>query len=168
MKEVELWLCDSPSGNDCTGDWGWSFVAMALVGAGLYVGGGVGYARKTGGGAGAGLAAHPHYRMWQSVHAMVMDGIAFAKGRANGGGGSRGVYERVPLPPDRIGEGETAEGRGSNRKSGRSGAGSSKGRGKSGKKKSSTKHEKMCKPGREAEGGATEEATKGRWVHVPT
>ena len=67
VKVVELWLCTSPSGKctspsdcSCLDPWGWTFVGLLLAGGAVYIGGGIGIARKTRG-ARLELPAHPHY-----------------------------------------------------------------------------------------------------------
>jgi hypothetical protein len=81
---------------DDTGAWGWWFVALVVLGGGLYVGVGAvlgarrrrrGQAPPPPGGRRGGLAAHPHYGWWRSVALLVVDGIAFVRG--SGGGAAR-------------------------------------------------------------------------------
>ena len=62
---------ESSSGN------GWTIVILLTVGAGMYVGGGVGFTRyykKEDNGQPI-LTAHPHYSMWQEVPPLLSDGI---------------------------------------------------------------------------------------------
>ena len=85
--------------------WGSPFLVLLLGTTAAYVGGGVAWGSKAGAG-GRGLAAHPHYRHWEAVHGLVMDGVAFARGgggrrrqhatstRENGGGGRGQPHDR--------------------------------------------------------------------------
>eukprot|EP01052_Picozoa_sp_SAG31_P019417 SAG31_NODE_1413_length_8459_cov_7.720215_9_plen_286_part_00 len=90
------------------GDWGWSFVAVVLSGAAIYVGVGVAWGRRktgtVGSGAGSnnagsgGLAAmlqlrmHAHWPHFVEVGSLVEDGLCFTKSRfgVNGKGGRGG------------------------------------------------------------------------------
>ena len=55
----------------------WLFIALALLGGAVYVGGGVISGGRRGGG--RGLRAHAHYSRWVEVGGLVMDGVAFAR-----------------------------------------------------------------------------------------
>ena len=55
-----------------------------LVGGVLYAGAGFAYNRKVKGA--EGLEALPHQAFWMELRAMVMDGVAFARGGGHGGG----------------------------------------------------------------------------------
>ena len=42
--------------------------------------------RRRGGGTAGWLSAHPHYKRWLELHALVCDGLAYAAGGGKGGG----------------------------------------------------------------------------------
>lgn len=62
---------------------GWTFVAIAVVGCGLYIGGGLLYGSKVGGKSVA-LDSHPHHRQWLELRSLTLDGVAYARGWARG------------------------------------------------------------------------------------
>lgn len=68
------------------GGWGWSFLAMCALASGAYAG--LGVART-------GTASLPHPQLWKEAQALVLDGVAFAKG-----GGARGAREGYSALPD--------------------------------------------------------------------
>jgi hypothetical protein len=70
------------------GAWGALLLGLLLAAGAAYVGGGVAWATKASGQK-RGLAGHPHYRHWEAVHGLVVDGVSFARGggaRRRGGG----------------------------------------------------------------------------------
>jgi hypothetical protein len=156
--------------------WGWTLVGGTLLVSAVYLFGGVVYGRKVGSTT-AGLAAHPHYVRFVAAYGLVMDGVAFARGRGRSAsrGGYRAVDDNAPSRAD----------------GGSSGGGSSA-------QKSAKKTKKMDKRSTKAPRGpvdapraiaspsaastrasgqdpqpaaATARASKagdgGRWVHVP-
>ena len=74
----------------CSSNWGWAFLAVAVVLGALYLGGGVAAGARTG--AGMRLAAHPHYTRWRQLYGLVLDGAQFSQRRAAGGGASTGRH----------------------------------------------------------------------------
>ena len=141
---VELWLW-------VVEPWGWPLIAVLLLAAAAYVGGGVLLAgRRNGavrgsGGLTATLMAHPHWGQWMRVKGMVQDGVNFARGggggmRSSGGGGGGGG-----------GDAATEGGRGGSRSpaKGSSKSSSSKNSGKPSKKEKEKKS-KGAKQSREA------------------
>ena len=65
---------------------GWLFTAFVLLGGGAYLGGGIAYGQRVGGG--KGVRAHPHFSRMVEVGALVMDGLAVVRGGKPRGGGS--------------------------------------------------------------------------------
>eukprot|EP01046_Picozoa_sp_COSAG06_P041777 COSAG06_NODE_5231_length_3624_cov_3.016738_3_plen_338_part_00 len=73
-------------GTGLTRGWGGSFVLLGLLGAGIYLIGGVAYGRAQtvgsshcGDGAGV-LNAHPHWAQWRSLAGLVTDGVHSVRG----------------------------------------------------------------------------------------
>ena len=156
---------DDLSGNfdaECGGAWGMEFVLVFLVGGAAYVAGGVVYGRRTKGGSGPPLEAHPHFEKWQAFRSLTMDGVAFSRARLQGrsGGGSRGsVYERVPEgggEGDRSGRSERVP---EEKKTSKSSKGS-KGSKSSGK--DSGKQSKESKEGKESSPKKSKSSGKGK------
>lgn len=75
--------------------WGWPFVVVLSMAAGLYFGAGTVYRQRVGGA--AGWKALPHAQAWGELRALVADGAAFARsgGRKGGGGGAAPAKERL-------------------------------------------------------------------------
>ena len=61
--------------------WGWTIVGVLVLGSAAYLGAGVAYGQKFGGGKGRGLSAHPHYRQMATLAGLAMDGVAMVRGR---------------------------------------------------------------------------------------
>ena len=70
---------------ECTSTSGWTLVALIVGGGGLYVGIGVLFGAKTGGKPVA-LGSHPHCRQWHELRSLALDGLWYARGRAQGRG----------------------------------------------------------------------------------
>ena len=93
--------------------WGWPLIALLLVGAAAYGGGGVLFAQRVQGrkpagpGAKAALQIHPHAARWREVWALVEDGIAHARGGGGAGRPQRRQGGDEEAPPDST-EGEGA------------------------------------------------------------
>ncbi len=62
---------------------GWTFVAIVVVGVGLYIGGGMLYASQVVGKPVA-LDSHPHHLRWLELRSLTLDGFAYARGCARG------------------------------------------------------------------------------------
>lgn len=62
-------------------DWGTPFLVVLFLGSTLYLGGGALYLKKQGA---TGKDMLPHRRKWQHVHGLVLDGVAFVRGRGRG------------------------------------------------------------------------------------
>lgn len=81
-------------------NWGQGFLMFAAVLGSAYVGGGVVLGSKQGAGQ-AGLKGHPHFKKWVELHAMVQDGVAFARGGKNrqprGCGPAEQIGKEAPL-----------------------------------------------------------------------
>jgi hypothetical protein len=163
-------------GNDSGG---WTLVAGLLLGGVAYLGAGVVYGGRTGGG--AGLAAHPHHEHFVAVQGLVADGLAFARGSKRGGGGGYSAVPSVPRSSSSRGGGTTSESRGSGKspkgKRSRSegGKGSKRRSGEKEERKISTSNAKDASPSAPAQELAAADAAAstasgggGRWVHVPT
>lgn len=78
--------------------WGAVFLIMFVVGAMLYVGGGVGYAVKVKQ-APPSIQAHPHSSLWLQLAGLVRDGAIYAQSQAraklNGAAGGEGEKEAL-------------------------------------------------------------------------
>lgn len=70
---------DYTSGPGChvASGWGWTTLVVLVVGALLYVGGGIGFGMKAQGAA-PGISAHPHLSQWKELNGLVVDGFIFA------------------------------------------------------------------------------------------
>ena len=89
---------------DCGSNWGWVFILMLGVCAGIYVGGGVGYAHKV---KGAPLtpAALPHREFWIAGYGLVCDGAMFTFARVQELRGVDPTKESESQPYEPLGDG---------------------------------------------------------------
>ena len=88
--------CPVSGGQFVGGISGWTFVTYFIMGVGAYVG--LGCAYNIRGGASFGVEAFPHLDFWVTVPGLVVDGIAFARGKVEellGRKKSSGGYEKV-------------------------------------------------------------------------
>ena len=143
--------------------WGWSFLAVCALAGGAYAG--LGVART-------GKAALPHPEFWQEAHALVLDGVAFARG-----GGEKGVtYSAVPdavraserQPPPKKkggGEGSSKERRA---KSGTENAARERKTERPAKAPKKSKAETAAAAAAAAAAASTASGGGGRWVLLPS
>lgn len=149
----------------CTrSSWGWSFLAMCALVSGAYAG--LGMARS-------GTGSLPHPQFWKETHALVLDGVAFARA----GGTKRAGYSLLPNDEHRRGRQPTSK-----KKSKSGGDGGAKerteqcadrmehapARGHTKKSRSATegKPSKEPAPAPTVAPASTTSGSGGRWVHV--
>lgn len=70
-------------------NWGWSFLAIVFLGAGVYVGGGVAVGVRPAAGRARTLPAHPHYSGWLQIYGMAIDGVRLTRSVVGGGGAAK-------------------------------------------------------------------------------
>jgi len=151
-----------------TTGWGLEFLVTFGLACGIYLGGGSAWGARVSGGA-VGVRAHPHWRQWHELHALVRDGVGFAKGR-------KGAREEK-LYVDTTGGEQSPKGKGSKKEKK---AKRTKGSGRRGATQESAGEASAAAaavglPAVAAAAAATAApATSvasgggGRWVHVPT
>jgi hypothetical protein len=172
------------TGRLANSNWGWSFLAVACLGAGIYVGGGVVAGGRVAGQV-RGVQAHPHYSAWLQIYGMVIDGFRLTRSRVHGGGRAT---EAVSEATTRQTDGKVTDSPKSSDKTKRKG----KHKGEHGAKTSTASGRMERKPGDTMSRGnldeslvasasqspstsqetsqsqTTEAGGGGRWVHVPS
>ena len=67
----------------CSANWGIYVLVLAAVAGTLYLGGGVAAGSRQG--RGTGMTAHPHFKLWQELYGLALDGVEFARHARDGG-----------------------------------------------------------------------------------
>ena len=164
---------------DCSA-WGGTFMLALVLALGVYLGVGIGMESRAGGSGGRPvLQRYPHYSRWVAGFAIVLDGVAFARG---GGGGGRRAGERAAQQARLLDTGggtdrpKAPKGKGA----AESGSRQKKGGRKQKEKRATDERARTpadtpaardsgsAAPARVAEPKSTPSAGSGRWVHVPT
>ena len=134
---------------------GWMIVIVAGVAAGLYVGGGVGYATRTSTSSSVSVTSpaswepHPHYDLWLQVPDLVRDGVTFTRAKLLGDASASSLQKK----PDRGKGGYDAIDKASSSEQ----SSLLEGDGKKQQKKTPPSRARKAKGGDVEEGGASEE-----------
>lgn len=164
-------------GRECLGPtplwWGDRLIAVFAMMAGIYIGVGTVWGARVSGVSGrAAVRAHPHWRQWEEVAALVEDGVAFARGRRRAGGGVGGEQRErlyVEAPGGDVSPRGSKQGKKEKKAKRAKGDG-----GNEAKKERSSSASPRPAAAEAAPAAPAAPATSvasgggGRWVHIPT
>jgi hypothetical protein len=142
---------------------------MALFGvASMYLVGGIAYGVRVQGKPCALPAAHPHAEQWRELHALVMDGVAFARGRRRPGPAlSQPSAVCAPLVSSRDEGGRTIAGGSSKQKRTKKQRGNMEKNQRESRERQQEGSSSSSGRGGEHDTRTTSSAGGGRWVRVP-